>query len=183
MVARARWRAAEDRLYPSLLADPAGYQRGIAAVQAVLAELRRRANDVSDLVGIESAPDDVVGTACPDGVALPVDLLVAVACGMRDRELTAEQDHRRRQAAIDAARAAGAAWALLDGPEDPADLVDGRRLAVHLASGTVVEMTVDPWARGEAFGLTVTPGDTASFSDRAAWLAELARVEGGIAAG
>nr|MBA3907133.1 hypothetical protein [Pseudonocardiales bacterium] len=37
--ARSRWRAAEDRLYPTLINDPSSYQRGLADVQAVVAEL------------------------------------------------------------------------------------------------------------------------------------------------
>ena len=40
--ARMRWRAAEDRLFPSLLTAPASYQRGVTAMQAVVTELRRR---------------------------------------------------------------------------------------------------------------------------------------------
>lgn len=177
VIARARWRAAEDRLYPTLLADPVAYQRGIAAVQAVIGELRRRAVSVGDLVAAEAAPDELLGAACPGGVPVPVDLLVAVACGIRDRELTAQESSRRRAEVIDAARAAGAAWAVLDGPSDAAALTEGRRVAVHLESGTVVEAAVDVWARGEPYELTVIPGDSRSFADRGAWLAELGRIE------
>jgi len=65
VLARARWRAAEDRLFPSLLNDPTHYQRGISAVQAVLGELRRRARDVADLLELEDDADQLVAGACP----------------------------------------------------------------------------------------------------------------------
>jgi hypothetical protein len=183
LAARARWRAAEDRLYPTLLADPTAYQRSIAAVQAVVEELRRRATDLSALLAAEAAADELVGTACPAGVPVPADLLVAVACGMRDRELTAEIDGRRRESAVRAAREAGSPWAVLDGPADVGELHEGRRVALHLASGTVVEASVDPWAREEQFSLTATPGESVTFSDRDTWLVELGRVEADIEQG
>jgi hypothetical protein len=179
VMARARWRAAEDRLYPSLLNDPSAYQRGLAAVQAVLGELRRRGHDVSDLLELESRADELLATACPRGVPLPADLLVAVACGMRDRELSADREARRRDAAVDAARSAGRAWAVLDGPDDPAELTEGRWAAVHLDTGTVIEAAIDPWARAQAYGISVSAGEAASFADRDAWLSEIGRLQQG----
>lgn len=188
--ARARWRAAEDRLYPALMADPAAYQRTVAATQAVLEELRRRAPDLDALVMAEAAPEKIVAAACPAGSPVPADVLVAAAAAMRDRELAAEQAGRRRTAAVDAAREAGAAWAVLDGPATPAELADGRHVALHLDSGSAVEATVDPWSREEPYGLTVItpdgPADSSVIADREAWLAEYARlrveVESGRAA-
>ncbi|HVL83676.1 MAG TPA: hypothetical protein VM367_05175 [Pseudonocardia sp.] len=174
-VARARWRAAEDRLYPVALADPASYQRGLQAVQAVLTELRRRTGEVEALLAVEAAAEEIVAAACPGGPPLPADLLVAVACGLRDRELAGEAADRRRRETIDAARAAGRAWAVLDGPPTPAELAGGRQVLLHLDSQTVLEATVDPWSGGEPFGLGLTrPGggtESSSTGDRAAWLA------------
>lgn len=180
VLARARWRAAEDRLYPSLLNDPSAYQRGIAAVHAVLAQLRRRGHDVSDLLELEEQADQLLATACPGGIPLPADLLVAVACGMRDRELSAERESRRRDAAIDAARSAGDAWAVLEGPDDPAELTEGGRwVAVHLDTGTVIEAGIDPWARERPFGIGVLPGEPVALAERGEWLAEIARLQQG----
>jgi hypothetical protein len=177
VMARARWRAAEDRLYPSLLNDPSAYQRGISAVQAVLGELRRRGRDVSDLLELEQRADELLAAACPGGIPLPADLLVAVACGMRDRELSADRESRRRDAAIDAARSAGSAWAVLEGPDDPAELTEGRWVAVHLDSGTVIEAGIDPWARGRPYGISVLPGEPVALAERGDWLAEIARLQ------
>ena len=177
-VARGRWRAAEDRLYPALLADPTAYQRTLAAVQNVIGELRRRADDVDGLLAAEADSEDVLATACPSGVPGPPDLILAVACGMLDRELTAAQAARSREEAVRAAREAGSPWAVLDGPADATELTDGRRTVLHIASGTVVEAAVDPWAREEPYSLAVVPdGEARAFADREAWLAELARLE------
>lgn len=180
-IARVRWRSAEDRLFPALLGDPNAYQRGVAAVQAVVEELRRRDAGVAELLAVEVAPGELLAVACPSGAPISVDLLVGVACCMRDRELTALEQGRRREEAVRAAREAGAAWAVLDGPAELAELTAGKRVTVHLDSGTVVEAIVDEWARDGRFGLSVMHGEPRSFVDRDAWLAEAARVEAEIA--
>ena len=54
--AQARWRAAEDRLYPVAMSDPDGYRRGLEAVQTLLGELRRTAGTLDDLVAVEADP-------------------------------------------------------------------------------------------------------------------------------
>jgi len=172
--ARMRWRAAEDRLYPGLLADPGSYQRSMTTTQGVLAELRRRGGGISGLLAAEAAAAEAAAAAGTDDAGLPPELIVAVACGTLDRELTAEREQRRRTAAMDAARAAGQAWVVLDGPADVEELTAGRAIVVHLASGTVVLATADPWGREAAYGLEVSPdGVSRSFADRSAWLAEL----------
>lgn len=183
-MARMRWRAAEDRLYPGLFTDPGAYQRSMTAMQAVVAEVRRRGGGPEGLLAAEGAAIEVVAMAGADGAGLPPELLVAVACSTVDRELTAEREQRRRAAAMDAARAAGQAWAVVDGPADVADLTEGRMISVHLASGTVVLATVDPWGREAAYGLEVSPdGPVHTYADRAAWLAELAAVRTQVEAG
>jgi hypothetical protein len=176
--ARARWRAAEDRLYPTLLTDPQAYQRGLGAVHAVLDELRRRDADLVALLAADAAPDELVAAACPGGSWVPAELLVGVACGLRDRELRARAEHRRREETMRAARAAGAEWAVLAGPADPAELDEltgGRRLAVHLATGTLLDALADPWDRDAPYAVTLSPGDTHTYPDRRSWLADVAR--------
>ena len=98
---------------------------------------------------------------------------------MRDRELGARDAGRRRDDAVAAARAAGAAWAVVDGPADAAELTVGRWVRMHLASGAVVEATADPWSPDARF--TVYAGsDDHTFADRAAFLAGVAAVCAGI---
>jgi hypothetical protein len=91
VLARVRWRSAEDRLYPTLINDPAAYERALGAVQAVLTELRLRCSNPAELIAVEEAPDELIAAVLPSGVPVPVDLLVGAACAMRDREITTER--------------------------------------------------------------------------------------------
>jgi hypothetical protein len=172
--ARARWRSAEDRLYPALIADPDTYKRALTDIQAVVAELRRRGEDEAVLLAADADPDALLGEVCPGHTALPADLLVGVACGARDRQLTAEADRRRVERVVADARAAGCPWAVVAGPEDPAELAEGDAVALHLPTGTVLTATVDIWSGGPPYRLRAAPPDgepaCSSFTDRADWL-------------
>lgn len=174
-VARARWRAAEDRLYPTLIANPTSYQRALTQIQAVTDELRRRGDDLSVLLAAEAGTDEVLASACPEGIGLPADLLVGVACGIRAREIAAKQERERVRRVIDQAARAGAEWAVLRGPDDPAELTEGSAAALHVPSGTVLTATVDPWSGEPPFQLELTPANGrpahTNFTDRAEWLA------------
>ena len=50
VVARMRWRAAGESLFPTLIADPSGYSGAVEAIGAVASALRRRAAGLTDLV-------------------------------------------------------------------------------------------------------------------------------------
>ena len=179
-VARARWRSAEDRLYPSLIADPATYQRALRQVQAVLDELRGRGEDPSVLLAAEAEGDDLVASACPGGPVLAGALVVAVACGLRDREIVALAERRRVAAVVEGARSRGEEWALLRGPDRVDELLNGESVALHLASGAVLTASVDPWSGEPPYRLEWTPASgeaiTRSFGDRGQWLAEYHRI-------
>lgn len=103
-VARMRWRAAEDRLYPQLIGDPDAYQRVVELVGAVLGELRRHTRTVEDLAAVESQADAVLGALAAQRSAAAVvsgELLVQAACALRCRELlasTGEAIHQERHA-------------------------------------------------------------------------------------
>lgn len=182
-VARTAWRAAGESLFPTLIADPAGYAGAVEAIGAVASAFRRRAAGLTDLVEAVNAPERLVaelGVRVPPGV--PVALLVAVACGMRERDLITEQVRRDRDAAVARARAAGSPWAVLQGPARIEDLTGGEAggpagcCHLHLPSGTELRATMDAWSR-EPFRVDVIPpGGTTpsgrSFTDRPAWLAE-----------
>jgi hypothetical protein len=184
--ARARWRAAEEHLFPVLLADPSGYQRAVVEVRAVVDELRVRSAAGADLLALERAAAEVVAAACPEGARLPAGLLMGVACGMLDRELLAEHARRRREQAVADARAAGRAWAAIEGPDSPGDLVEGCSTALHVESGTLLTATVNPWSGEPPFALSVVPpaGETLTrtFTDRAEWLAEHERCRASVEA-
>lgn len=179
--ARLRWRSAGDALFPALVSDPTSYAGAVEAIGSVASELGARHADLDDLVAAMDAPDGLVaelGIPVPAGV--PVGLLVAVACGMRERELITEQVRADRAAAVAQARDIGSRWAVLQGPERIEDLTGGDAggpagsAHLHLPSGTELRATVDAWSR-EPFRVDVIPsgGTTptgSSFSDRAAWL-------------
>lgn len=87
--AQLRWRAAEDRLYPQVMSDPEAYQRAVAAVSAVLSELRRRAGTVAELLVLETHPSGVLAAVTVDRSAAGIgdELLLQAACALRSREL------------------------------------------------------------------------------------------------
>jgi hypothetical protein len=191
--ARMRWRAAAESLFPTLVADPSGYAGAVEAIGAVASALGRRNADLDDLVDAVAAPERLVAeleVRVPPSV--PVALLVAVACGMRERDLITEQVRRDRSAAVARARATGSQWAVLEGPERIEDLTGGDAggpagcIHLHLPSGTELRATVDAWSR-EPFRVDVIPsGGTTptgrSFTERGAWLDEFHRARADVEA-
>ena len=176
--ARERWRAAEDRLYPAVMADPEGYRRSLAAVQALVQALRARAATVEDLIAAEADPGLLA--AVGDRPPLPADLLVGAACGMRDREIAAAREGERRAAALDDARARGLAWAVLEGPERVEDLFTGSSVAVHVATGRTLLAVADPYSGADPYRLQeFGPGGEAvrgrAFGEPGEWAAERER--------
>ncbi|MBN9099912.1 MULTISPECIES: hypothetical protein [unclassified Pseudonocardia] len=189
--ARRRWRSAGESLFPALITDPSAYAGAVEVIGAVAAELGRRGAGLDDLVAAMNAPEhllDELRIRVPGGA--PGELLVAVACGMRERDLIAGQVRRDRAAAVARARESGSHWAVLQGPERIEDLTGGEAggpagcTHLHLPSGTELRATVDAWS-SEPFRVDVIPsGGTTpsgrSFTDRAAWLAEFHRVRGDV---
>lgn len=195
-VAQARWRTAEDKLYPMVLVDPDRFQQVLEAVRALVDELRRRCQTLEDLLEVEAAPGELLAALPADrGPMLPEELMVQAACGLRGREVVAAAERERRSAAVAAARAAGQDWVVLEGPEHLADLVGHRRTELHLPTGRVLVATVDPYAGEEPFQLAELVPDTAadrpdgeravgrtrSFVDRTAWITECGRWRAEIA--
>ena len=175
--AQARWRAAEDRLYPLAMSDPDGYRSGLEAVRALVGELRRTAAGLDDLVALEADPGELLAVLPAGGPGLPVDLLVGAACSARAREVLAEREGERRAAALARARAEGRSWAVLQGPERLEELHGGSMVATHLATGRTVLAAVDPYAGAEPYllqeyGPDGEPGRERGFGDPAAWAAE-----------
>lgn len=177
--AQERWRAAEDRLYPAVMADPGSYQRSLAAVQALVGALRVRAATVGDLIAAEADADALLAEVA-DRPPLPADLLVQAACGMRDREIAAAREGERRAAALDDARANGLAWAVLEGPERVEDLFTGSSVVVHVATGRTLLAVADPYSgadpyRLQEFGPGGEPGRERAFDAPGEWAAERER--------
>lgn len=176
--AQARWRAAEDRLYPVAMSDPDGYRRGLEAVQALVGELRHTAGTIEDLVAVEADPRPLLSVLPADRPALlPDDLLVGAACSARAREVLAEQEGERRASVLAAARTEGRSWAVLQGPERIEDLYGGSTVTTHLATGRTLLAAVDPYAGAEPyllqeFGPGGAPARDRAFAGPTEWVAE-----------
>jgi hypothetical protein len=91
--AMARFTAAEGRLYPMALTDPAGYERATSLVGLVADELRRSGGDVSAVLGRRAELIGLVPRLAAEGGlevgGLPVDAVVDAASALRCRELGA----------------------------------------------------------------------------------------------
>ncbi|MFN2479618.1 MAG: hypothetical protein ABR615_10680 [Pseudonocardiaceae bacterium] len=191
--ARARWRGAEDRLFPVVLVDPDAYRRALSVVSLLLEELRANTTSVDQLLGLDVDPAPLLA-------ALPVGgdrfassaggenrLTLEAAFAVRDRELVAVAARGRRAAAIASARSAGSTWVDLEGSWDAAQCTGARHTEMHVPTGRTLVASVDPYSGDEPYRLelvvldgdTCTPVETAeraqAFADRAEWLAERER--------
>jgi hypothetical protein len=187
---RRRWRAASETLFPSLMAQPPAYAASLEAIGTMAEDLGRRGADLQDLVEAMSDPAGLVaacGVRVPPGI--PYDLLVGVACGMRERDLIAEGVRDARRVAIDHARAVGADWAVLDGPASIDDLTGGASgiefsTHLHMASRTELRATVDAWShepyRIDVIEAGVVPPRSMSFTRREPWIEEFGRCKSEI---
>ncbi len=187
---RQRWRAAAESTFATLIADPDAYARALETVGAIAADFRQRGAGLEALVQAMAAPDEVrtaTAGATPPGV--PMALLVGVACSLRERELIVMDVRDKRRRAIQEARTAGRAWAVLEGPESVEELTGGRSgsgcsVALHLDSGTELRAAVDAWAPEPYRIDVVAPGGLRgeAFTQREEWLAEVQRLRGEIEA-
>jgi hypothetical protein len=195
--ALARWRAADDRLYPLAMVDADSYQHAVALVGRMLDELRRSCDTLNDLVEVDSDPSALLASVDPGGlhaVLANSQMLVEAACSLRSSELRVADQARQRQARIARGHESAADWVVLEGSRERID--SGERFTqMHLPSGHALVAFVDPFAGKHAFHLeelslhpvTGDPvGDPStrwegSFADRDAWLTELARRSGQIA--
>lgn len=183
--ARRRWRAAAEALFPSLIADASSYAAALEAIGAMAAELGSRAADLDALVAVIADPEGfAAGCAQEPPGAVPLPLLVGVACGMRERDLITEQVRRDHRAAIERSRAAGDPWAVLNGPESIEDLTGGASgvaccAHVHVPSGIEIRASVDVWSpepyRIDVIEAAVVPPRGRSFARREPWIEEFRR--------
>lgn len=180
--ARARWRAAGDRVWSIAVADGEEYRRVAELVGTVLARLRERTPTLESLLALDADPSPVLESR-PGGPPIAGRAVLEAACAVRGDELLAARARDRRIAEIGAARAAGDRWVVLEGGAGAA-----RSVEMHLASGLALVATVDPYAGAEPYALGETVLERAtgdpltghgdreiSFADPEAWRAELRR--------
>ena len=186
--ARARWRAAEDRLFPVVLVDPDTYRRALYVVGLLLEQLRANTTTLDQLLGLDVDPAPLLstlpaGSVCDDGDRLTLEAAFAV----RDRELAAAAKRGQRAAALALAHAAGATWVDLEGSWEAVLSTGGRHTEMHLPTARALVATIDPYSGDgpHRLELVVLDGDTGTpvettdrdraFADRAEWLAQRQR--------
>jgi hypothetical protein len=96
--AMARFTAAEARLYPMVMTDPAGYRLATTLVGLVANQLRRECADIPEvLAGRDALISRVPQLASDAGLSvggLPLDVVVDAASALRCRELQAQAEER-----------------------------------------------------------------------------------------
>jgi hypothetical protein len=183
--ARRRWRSAAEALFPTLIADPPSYARALETIGAMARELGERRADLAALAAAMADPDAFIA-GCgqrPYGAVPPV-LLTGVACGMRERDLIAEQVRRDHRSALERCRTTGTTWAVLNGPERIEDVTGGASgiascTHLHVPSGVELRATVDAWSpepyRIDVIAPGVVPPQGRSFTRREPWIEEFRR--------
>jgi hypothetical protein len=194
----ARFRAAEDRLYPLAMTDPERYQRGVTLCGLLLDDLRASCPDVDAVLRrLPALTERLRARADAAGIrldGLDEQTVVDAACAVRCRELAQDAARSDEQARVAAASDAGDAWLVEEA--DPAAVLAGfyRRVEVHLPTGTrmVTSMEVGGGDQPISYRLEVVPGPSAAgspgptsemFVDRDDWVraadrrrAEISRV-------
>jgi hypothetical protein len=137
------WDQAEARLFPLVMADPARYERALAAVGALAARLRDTCPDVAALLAAHERGAALADVAVP---GVRPELIAAAACATRYRELVTAGAAARRLAALALAREQGLAWTVVEetGDEARAPYVPYQRVEAHVPTGRAVIVSVEP---------------------------------------
>jgi hypothetical protein len=193
-----RLRAAEDRLYPLAMVDTDRYQRAVQLVGRLARRLAETCASLDELAAAEADArgwlDDPAVTGGIPLAGLDPDLVVEAALSQRFRTLLGDQGAALRERALERARAAGLAWAVLEEP-DPAAWSAGsaRWVEAHVVTGTVLVRSVaaDPGTGAPVYRIEVFTGAGSGagspgapghgirveeFQDRAAWQAAIEAV-------
>ena len=193
----ARWRQADERLYPMVMIDPERFTQIVSLVRAASDQLASEAS-LDDLVAARRRGRAVVSQAA-EAVGMPltqvwdVELVADAAFHLRYRELTAELHRREVTDTIAAARVRGDAWVVVreSGSHQQPAMQPYERIEMRLADGHAVRawVDVDPNSFAPVYGLdglrlepdtgaVVDAGDpaaTRTYATREQW--EAARLE------
>ncbi len=160
-----RLRTAEDRLYPLAMIDTDRYQRAVQLVGRLANRLAETCGSLDELADAETRArgwlDDPEITGGIPLTGLDPDLVARAALSQRFRTLLRDQGAALRQRALDRARAAGLAWAVLEEPGPAAwSAGSARWVEAHVATGTVLVRSVeaDPATGAPVYRIEVFAG-------------------------
>ncbi len=142
------WQAAEERLYPILMAQSDRYELYVHLVRQVADELRfaRTAQELaSAYAGGSEIAHAVVQRQGASSQEISLEILAGAAFALRYREILAEVSREEAVRRIQAARARGDRWVVLhetSGAAGPA-MPPYRRLEMHIPDGVGVHVFVE----------------------------------------
>jgi hypothetical protein len=149
-----RWRAAEQRLYPTVLASPEGFDRYVALVRAVTDELGS-VRSTEALVDAYAEGLDVAEAAARghqlSTQGLDLDLAAGAAFSLRYREVVAETRREEVGRRVSEASARGQEWVVIQDapPWLQSPFPPWRRLEMHLPEGTGLHSWVEESLSGD----------------------------------
>lgn len=159
-----RWRTAEQRLYPAVLASRIGYDRYVALVRGICHELGS-VRSVEDLVDAYDEGSDIAAGAARTRTlpteGLDLDLAVGAAFCLRYREVLAETRREQMRRRVQEAEARGDRWVVLEEarPWLESPFPPWRSLEMHLPDGTGIhvwaEESLDSEGDGIEYGVEV----------------------------
>lgn len=157
----ARWRQADERLYPMVLVDPEGFTRIVSVVRAACDHLASETS-LDDLVAARRHGRDVVSRAA-EAVGIPcaqlgdIELVADAAFHLRYRELIAQLHRREVTDTIAAARAQGDRWVVIaeSGRQDQPAVQPYQRIEMRVDDGWALRgwIDVDPHTFEPVHGL------------------------------
>jgi hypothetical protein len=193
----ARWRQADERLYPMVMVDPERFTQVVSVVRAAADQLASETR-VDDLVAARRRGRAVVSQAA-EAVGIPlqrlsdVELVADAAFHLRYRELTTQLRRRAAADTIAAARARGDTWVVVreSGSHQQPAVQPYEGIEMRVADGHAVRawVDVDPNSFAPVYGLeplrldrdtgvvvdTGDPAPTRTYATREQWKA--ARLE------
>jgi len=164
-----RWRAAEDVVYPLAMTDADAYQQAVRLIGLLRPYFEAEAATISDLADVAGRAGAVLRSlAAREGLSttgLDVEAIVSCAAAAQLRMLLAQDDAGTEERAIEAARAAGLRWAVVEEPDlSSASLgVPQQWVEVHVDSRArlVRGITMQPDTGAALFTIEVlAPGDS-----------------------
>jgi hypothetical protein len=157
----ARWRQADERLYPIVMIDPERFRQIVSVVRAASDQLASE-TCLDDLVEARRRGQAVVSQAA-EAVGIPlaqvgdIELVADAAFGLRYRELTAQRHRREVTDTIATARAQGDRWVVVaeSGRLDQLAVQPYQRIEMRLDDGLALRgwIDIDPHTFAPVHGL------------------------------